>query len=181
MQKLILTSLGIISIPLLFLTYTNKEPNSSINKDRVKIEKQNSEKENFSTLILPVNTSNKHLAIINKISKEKQKIDQRTDYLAYLDYRKEQHQYEQEKMNHYLTHQKNLKHIREGGVKSELQKEKRKHEVQFQHQYQSTMMSQTKERQENFVKQNKKMKERREHMQSLKDRQILQTKYRGEL
>jgi len=187
MKKLILTSLGIISISLLFLTFTKKENNSSINRNNIKIknnnleiEKKNIEKDNFSTSNISINSSNP-IKNVTKVSKKNKRVEKEARYLAYLNYRKEQHQVEEKRMNQYLSYQEKLKNIREGGVKSKLQRERKKHEVQFQHQYTSKMMSQKKDREENFVKQKNNMQERREQIHSLKDRQILQTKYRGEL
>jgi len=187
MKKLILTSLGIISISMLFLTFTKKDNNSSIECNIVKIKNNNLEidkidieKENFSTSNISTNSS-KPLTIITKIPKGEEKVEKEARYLAYLNYREKQHYLEEKKMNQYLTYQKKLKHIREGGVKSHLQREKKRHEVHFQHQYTSTMMSQKRDKKENFVKQKRKIELRREHMHSLKDRQMLQTKYRGEL
>jgi len=190
MKKLILTSLGIISISLLFLTFTKKESHSSKNSidnnaiatknDGSELKKNNLEKEALLISNIASNTLKKS-AITSEIPKEKEKIEKERQYLAYLNYRKEQYKVRERKMSQYLTHQKELTHIREGGVKSKLQREKRKHEVRFQNQYKYTMMSQRQEHQERFIEQKRKIERRREHMQSLKERQQLQTKYRGEL
>ena len=190
MKKLILTSLGIISISLLFLTFTKKESHSSKNSinnnaistknDGSELKKNNLEKEALLISNIASNTLKKS-AITSEIPKEKEKIEKERQYLAYLNYRKEQYKVRERKMSQYLTHQKELTHIREGGVKSKLRREKRKHEVRFQNQYKSTMMSQRQEHQERFIEQKRKIERRREHMQSLKERQQLQTKYRGEL
>ena len=183
MKRLILTSLGIISLCLIFLSF--RQDSKTVNKKEITtdtlkthnnppilIDKISINQKNNS--LLPVIPNQKHSIIVN--SKEKE-IFTRT----YLNYRNEQHQLEQKKMNHYLAHQKDLQHIKEGGVKSKLKREKEKHEVQFQHQYRSNMMSQKGNHQKNFMRQVKIRQKRQEQMQSLKERQVLQTKYRGEL
>jgi len=189
MKKLILTSLGIISISLLFLILIKNNNNSDknnldthyikINDNILEInDKPITEEKNPILTVLKI----EHQKTIDKTKNLNEKeIEQKKFYLSYLNYRKEQHQIETKKINHYLTHQKELKHIREGGVKSEIEREKRKYEVQFQHQYKSTMMSQKGYKQKNFMEQKRKMERRREQMQSLKEKQQLQTKYRGEL
>ena len=141
--------------------------------------KENLVKENSSTLLKTINNLNK-TELTRKNLKDKKQIQEEA-FLTYLEHREKQHHLKQKKMNQYLTHQKNLKHIREGGVKSELQQEKKKYNIQFQHQYTSMMMSQKREKQEKHIKQNEKIKKKREHMKSLRDKQTLQTKYIGEL
>jgi len=189
MKKLILASLGIISIFLLFRTFIkndNNLDNNILNNNHIKTSNNNSEIE--STVLNPkknqtltILKSNHQETISKKPDQKEKETEEKKVYLSYLNYRKEQHQIETTKMNHYLTHQKELKYIREGGVKSKLQREKRRDEVQFQHQYKSTIMSERSKHKESFIKHKEEIERRREQMHSLKERQQLQTKYRGEL
>jgi len=174
MQKLILISLGVVSLSLIILNYTKKDiiSNNLEHKNNFQTEK---------TLITLPTASPKKLAITTPQTQKKSEIEKKTLYISYLNYRKEQYKVREREMSQYLTHQKELRHIREGGVKSKLQREKRNHEVRFQNQYKSTMMSKRQEHQERFIEQKRKIERRREHMHSLQERQQLQTKYRGEL
>jgi hypothetical protein len=182
MQKLILISLGVVSLSLIILNYTRKDiisNNLEHKNSTLEIDKSNFQTE--KTLITLPTASPKKLSITTPQTHKKSEIEKKTLYISYLNYRRSQHNVEEQKRNHYLNHQKELKHIREGGVKSKLQREKRKHEVRFQNQYKSTMMSQIKEKQKKIMEQKRTMERRREQMHSLKERQQLQTKYRGEL
>jgi len=187
MEKLILTSLGIIAVSLLFLTFMEKENDLNsknenhyvleIKKNNSELRHLESEKKRVIASVSPNNTSK----VLTNSSKNQKQSEREAFALSYFNYRKEQHQLEQKKMRQYLAYQKELKHIREGGVKSQLEREKSHHEVQFQRHYTSMMMSQKNRREYNFMKQNREMQKRRERMHSLRERQILQTKYRGEL
>jgi hypothetical protein len=182
MKKLILTSLTIVSFSLFFILYIKGKSHPETPKDAQKIKdihlaintpKPKEEKN------LDLNTS---IKMPKEISIEKKRNPKKkSQYLAYLNYRKDFYKIKEKKMTQYLSHQKELQHIRKGGVKSELQQEKRKQEVQFQHQYKSIMMSQKGEIQENFIQQKRGIERKREQMHSLQDKQQLQTKYRGEL
>ena len=187
MEKLIFTSLGIVSISLFFLTFidnSNDLSKNSVNHSIVNIKSINSETDKDSLekeeIITSVKSTNNPQKLTIQSSPHKQS-EKEMSTLSYLNYRKEQHLLKEKKMRQYLAYQQQLKHIREGGVKSNLEREKRSHEVQFQHYYTSMMMSQRAEKHYTFMKQNREMQKRREQMQSLRERQQLQTKYRGEL
>jgi len=189
MKKLILASLGIISISLLFRTFIKNDNNLDkkiLNNSHIKTSNNNLEIENIALIPKKNQTStilkNNHQETISKKPNYKGKeTKEKKIYLSYLNYRKEQHQIETRKMNHYLTHQKELKYIREGGVKSKLEREKRRDEIQFQNHYKSIMMSQKTKYKESFIKHKEEIERRREQMHSLQEKQQLQTKYRGEL
>ena len=171
----------IVIIASFFLKSKNIEKNIVVNNIYKDKDNNNSEENNLK---IKNNFILETKPILHKIIDEKEeRINhiEKIKHLAYLKYRETEQQMNQKKINHYLDYQSKLQHIREGGVKSDLQNEKRNHEVQFQHQYTSNMMSQRRDKEKNFLEQNKKVKERREQMQSLKQRQILQTKYKGEL
>jgi len=178
--SLILLLIVIIITSLLFKS-NNTEKNIIV-KNKINITENNNIKENNLNLKNNI-FSNSKPVLTQKIEEKENIINhvKKTEHLTYLAYRETNYQTKQKQLNQYLTHQSKLKHIREGGVQSDLQREKRNHEIQFQKQYTSIMMSQQREREEIFLRQNNKVKERREQMHSLKQRQILQTKYRGEL
>ena len=187
MEKLIFTSLGIVSISLFFLTFidnSNDLRKDSVNHSVINIKEKKSEIDRDNLEKEKIITSSKSTTNLQKLtiqSSPHRESEKEMSTLSYLNYRKEQHQLKEKKIRQYLAYQQHLKQIREGGVKSNLEREKRSHEVQFQHYYTSMMMSQRAEKHYTFMKQNREMQKRREQMQSLRERQQLQTKYRGEL
>ena len=176
MKKLISAFLGIVLTSLLIWTFTKKNTQQNIDNSHTNIKNSQIEQNH------PIYKKEKNSTSIEKIVHLKnRKIDNRLSTLKYLNYRKERHQLEQQKIYRYLTHQKKLQHKKEGGVQSKLQKEKKRDNVRFQNRYISTMMSKRGEKHGSVIDEKRRRVERRELMQSLKNRQILQTKYRGEL
>jgi hypothetical protein len=185
-KKLILTSIFIIFSFIISLNFIKKDNNlakNNINEHLNDVPNQNINiYENIinkkkSSAIVAFKTYN----IENSPFISSQHSEKKIPYLTYLNYRKEEHQSRNKKIIQHLIHQKNLKHIREGGVEIVLEKEKKKHEIKFQNQYISNFMSTKREQQENFRKQRREFKQKREQIESLKEKQLLQTKYKGAL
>jgi len=183
MKKLVVIFLGLLFIFGVFMKKDSTSLEKSLETIDLKNEKEllpqerhiDADSSSFSPL--------PHLLQKKIIQHQNNKDSKDSDapYVAYLEYRKEQNIAEQQRLNRYLTHQKNLQQSREGGIRLALEKEHKKHELRFQKQYKSKMMSQRKQHQEHFIQHNKQMKQKREQMHSLRSRQILHTKYRGEL